>query len=203
MTTKTKEEFQAAINDVRRVLEQHGVVMVATNQFRKGATIELLDADVLKEDPAQCYRWFMESPHEGAKLDELLPFNKVDVEVIHTPMVERGRVQYARIQAIGDVEGIIPKRITVNQHNTALSDMNIGKTVDVLSLDEVESIDFVRWFVSSRFKRFVIGLTDGPFGTLIAEYNGSAPIVVGFIEGPSPEELLKKWPAKGESNGGV
>jgi hypothetical protein len=205
MMAKTKEEFQAAINDVRRVLEQHGVVMVASTQFRKGPVIELLDADALQADPAPCYTWFMDPPHEGSKLDELLPFNKVEQEVVHTPMVQGGRVAWTRIRAIGDVEGVIPTRITIHQHSTAISDVNVGKTVDVVSLDEVDRVDFVKEFRNARFKRFVIGLGDGPFGTLIAEYNGTAPMVVGFIEGPSPDELLKKWPLaqKGAQDGGV
>lgn len=200
---KTKQDFQAAINDVRRVLEQHGVVMVATTQWRKGATIELLDADALKEDPSPCYKWFIEPPPDQSGPDELLEFNVVEHEVIHTPVVGKGRVQYARVKAIGDVEGIIPQRITIHEHSTAISDVNVGRTVDVMSLSEIESVDFVKSFRDSRFKRFVIGLGDGPFGTLIAEYNGHAPMVVGFIEGPSPEELLKKWPAKEANDGRV
>ncbi|BDD79799.1 hypothetical protein [Burkholderia phage FLC9] len=204
MTTKSKEEFQAAINDVRRVLEQHGVVMVATNQFRKGATIELLDAAMLKEDPSMCYKWFTEPPHEGVKLDELHPFNKVEYEVVHTPMVSRGRVQYARIKAIGDVEGVIPTRITVHQHLEGISEVNVANTVDVESLEAVEVVPFVKyWSDLLNFTHFECGVGDGPFGTLVAygrtieKGPRTALGVVGFIEGPKPEELVKKWPAKG------
>lgn len=193
---KTKEEFQAAVNDVRRVLEQHGVVMVATTLFRKGPTIELLDAEGLQADPCHCYTWFADpAPHEGAE-PELLAFNTVEHEVLHTPIVQGGRVAWARVRAIGDVEGIIPTRITFHEHCTAISDVNVGRTTDVMSLDEIESLEFVKQFRTSRFERLAIGLGDGPFGTLIAEYNGHASMVLGFIEGPKPEELLKKWPAK-------
>jgi hypothetical protein len=209
MAAKTKADYQAAINDVRRVLAAHGVVMVASQSYPRGTAIELFDAETLREDPSPCYVFHNEPPGTFTDPMEMHKFNEVRHDVIRSPIAHGGALENFRVKAIGDVEGIIPIRITVHQHLTAIGDMNVGNTLDVLSLDDVENVPFVKeWKDEKNFSHFECTCGDGPFGTLVAYSKGAAgrPIpltVAAFIEGPSPEKLIKKWPPKqGEQDEG-
>lgn len=177
---KTKEEMQAALNDIRRICESHGVVLVAGRDT-------IGEPSILFETPGNYpdnkYR-FYETPH--CKPEEFLITNTIKED--QARFVAKG---------IGEIEGLTKPLITVHKHFEGIGEMNAVNTVIVESLDEVESLEFLKECRTSKFERFAIGLGDGPFGTLIAEYEGhDASMVVAFIEGPKPEELLKKWPAK-------
>jgi hypothetical protein len=179
---KTKEEMQAALNDIRRICESHGVVLVAGRDT-------IGEPSILFETPGNYpdnkYR-FYETPH--CKPEEFLITNTIKED--QARFVAKG---------IGDIEGLTKPLIIVHQHLEGFSEMNVANTVCADSLDEVEEIQFVKhWKEQPTFSHFECGVGDGPFGTLVAYgKNGDVIVpmsVVAFVEGVKPEELVKKWP---------
>lgn len=192
---KTKEQMQAIVDEIRDLCKLHGVALIAHCSTRSGGPeIVLHDVVDLVANPDPIYL------SSSAQLGELKDLNKV-IEVPRTTNGEGEDPAHLMIHGIADVQGHTKSKITVSEYvpgkswNPEVADSVKVRTVE--SLDEVESVDFVAGYKGEGFIEFRIGTNDGPFGTIVAYYEGFRPVVIGFIEGVSHEELLKKWKQAG------
>lgn len=189
---KTKAEMQAIVNEIREVCKLHGVVLLPGPD-----EIVICEAEQVNLVPSIV--------HKSVDDDEIMLTN----QVIENP--QRGSsdghdVDHFSIWGIGDVAGITKPRIVVSEYHEGDTDLFKGaqNAVDVNDLTEVDNILFVK---NARFglgfTHFSIELSHGPFGVLVAHYQDSKPVTVGFIEGAPEEDLLKQWPPQESTHGGV
>lgn len=189
---KTKQEMQAIVNELREVCKLHGVVLLPGGLDG----MVLCEAERVNECPSVL--------HMSVDDDTMMLTNKIQEHDQRTSNFAH-EVDHFTIFGIGDVEGITKPRIVISQYRPGFVEGDPLMVVDVDSLDEIDDIPFVKEFTQGdKFVKLLVGVTDGPFGTLSAAFSNHPPLVIGFIEGVSHEDLLKKWPEdlrKEDSNG--
>lgn len=198
---KTQEELQAIVNQLREVCNLHGVVLLpAPDQEAGGFEILLMESkDIAQLDPHCLYFGGEVSP------EKLALTNKVIDQSHRLDGSDKALDRFA-IKGIGDVLGHTKPRIVVSEYHEADNDLFKGaeNAVDVESLSEVEDILFVKNArLELGFTHFSIELSHGPFGVLVAHYQDSRPLTIGFIEGAPEEDLKKQWPPQETTHGSV
>jgi hypothetical protein len=191
---KTKEEMQAIVLEIREVCKLHGIVILPGGLDG----IVLCESAQVKQTPSVL--------HKSIDDETMMLTNQVQEHPERTTNFAH-EVDHFSIFGIGDVEGITKPRIVISQYSPQ-RDTNLtgnAMVVDVDNLDQVENVIFVKPFIAERyFVKLGIELDHGPFGVLMAYYENHEPMVVGFIEGVSHQELRQKWPEdlrKEDSNG--
>lgn len=197
---KTKEEMQAIVNEIREVCKLHGIVLMpGPDGDNGGYEIILVEAeDIVTQDPHCIYF------NGDLKPENLQLTNKV-IDYLNRNEDGSKAMDRFTIKGIGDVHGHTKTRIVVSQYapDRETNFVRNAMMVDVESLDEVKDVIFVKPFTDEPgFVRLGIDLTHGPFGVLQAFFTNHQPLVVGFIEGPSHEDMAKQWPEPQEESNG-